>query len=82
MATSDTVTVSMMGPRQRTAFTSQWAMRDVVIIDGDDSLRGRITGFQFRDSRSNPLVAVSYVHNGAAYEVWIEEWRLSRGEER
>lgn len=62
-------------------FSTRWVMlEDKVIIDGDTSIKGVVTGFQFRLTRA-PVVEVSYFHNGEAKAVWIEEWRLDPVEE-
>ena len=52
-----------------------------VIIDGDQSLVGTVTCYQFRptsDGGINQMVEVAYIHNGAAQCVWIERPRLER----
>lgn len=45
-------------------------------MDGDSSIKGTVTGFQFRTTR-DPIVEVSWFHNGDAKTGWFEEWRLS-----
>jgi len=57
-------------------FESTWAFRDLVHLDGDTSITGVVTGFQFRGAR-DPIIEVSWVHNGDAKAAWFEEWRLS-----
>jgi hypothetical protein len=61
----------------RSDFHSRLALRDKVVIDGDESVTGYVTGFLWRDVRG-PVVEVSYFHGGAAIEKWIEEWRITR----
>lgn len=55
--------------------TSKWHFKDKVVIDEDRSITGIVTGFQFRVT-SQPLVEVSWFHNGDAKTGWFEEWRL------
>lgn len=57
------------------AFTSDFDIRDRVVIDGDTSLIGTITAVQFRLTRE-PVYEVSFIHNGQAQSPWIEGWRL------
>lgn len=60
-------------------FESKFNKDDKVIIDGDQSLQGTVTSFQFRpvtDEISHATIEVSYVHNGSASSAWIEERRL------
>lgn len=59
-----------------TKLESPFAFQQEVIIDGDASIRGVVTGMQFRMTRE-PLVEVSYFHNGDAKAAWVEVWRLS-----
>ena len=61
-------------------FTSIWTFRDRVYLDGDQSIIGMVTGFQFRGDRE-PIVEVSWVHNGDAKIAWFEEWRLKKADE-
>jgi hypothetical protein len=65
-----------------TSFVSQFAPRDRAVIDGDESLIGTVTAFQFRPSSdrsgNNVMVEVSYVHNGEAKVAWVEEDRLTK----
>lgn len=63
----------------KSAFTSEWALGDRVIIDFDRSIRGTITSFNFRHTRE-PTVEVSYFHNGEAKTAWIEQSRLSKAD--
>jgi hypothetical protein len=52
-----------------------------VMIDGDRSLIGVVTSFQFRPGTRggmNAMVEVSFVHNGDSRAAWIEETRLTR----
>jgi hypothetical protein len=58
-----------------TSFSCQRSFRERVIIDGDTSVVGVITGVQFRMIRE-PLYEVSYMHNGISQAPWVEEWRL------
>lgn len=60
----------------RETLETRWHFRDQVIVDGDDSIIGIVTAFQFREGRL-PVVAISYFFAGDAKEVWIEEWRLT-----
>lgn len=57
-------------------FASIWSFRDRVLIDGDTSIVGLVTAFQFRGDRGEPIVEVSWVHNGDVKTAWFEEWRL------
>ena len=59
-------------------FESKFALRDRVLIDGDDSLRGTVTGFRFHDV-CGALIEVAWVHNGDHRTAWVEEWRVSLG---
>ena len=64
-----------------TDFKSDLSPWDKVTIDGDNSLVGIVTSFQFRptsDGGLNPTVGVSYVHNGTPQEAWIERIRLQK----
>lgn len=61
-------------------FESKWKYRDRVIIDGDTSIIGVVTGFQFRIGYL--IVEVSWVHDGAAQTAWLEEWRLQEAPPR
>lgn len=56
---------------------TQFDIRDRVHIDGDTSMTGVITAFQFRETRL-PIYEVSYIHNGGAQAPWVEEWRLTK----
>ena len=56
-------------------FQSEWAFRDRVWIDGEGSIVGFVTGILFRETR-DPVVEVSWMHNGDAKVAWFEEWRL------
>jgi hypothetical protein len=55
-------------------FSSRFSLGEAVIIDNDKSLVCRVTGFLWR---SHCQIEVSWVHCGALYTQWIEEWRLS-----
>lgn len=52
-----------------------FALREKVIVDGDSSLKGRITAILLRPNGIS--YEVSYIHNGIAYAPWIEEFRLT-----
>lgn len=62
---------------KRTHLTSDFAMRDTVIVDGDTSLKGHVTGFMWGNGDSLSI-EVSWIHNGASYTVWMMPWRLTR----
>jgi len=49
---------------------------DWVFIDGDPSIKGRVTALLFRPMEAMPTVEVSWMHNGQAANAWIESWRL------
>lgn len=67
---------------------SSWVSRfkplQRVAIDGDRTLVGVVTSFQFRPGSGggyNAMVEVSYVHNGDTKSVWVEETRLTTVED-
>ncbi len=66
----------IVDPPFKSAFQSKWVFGDIVTIDGDRTIKGSVTGFAFRVTRS-PTVEVSYFHNGESKTAWVEEWRLS-----
>lgn len=55
---------------------SRFGYRDRVVIDGDNSLVGYVTGFMFREG-GVVLVEVCWMANGDSKESRIEEWRLT-----
>jgi hypothetical protein len=55
---------------------SLYDLRDEVYIDSDKSIKGYVTGFNWKGSEI--LVEVGWIHNGASYSVWMAEWRLSK----
>ncbi len=55
----------------------RWSFRDRVWLDGEGSIEGIVTGFQFDGEDHAPLVAVSWIHNGEAKSAWFQDWRLS-----
>jgi hypothetical protein len=68
-----------------TGFNSSFSPRDRVIVDGDPSLIGIVTSFQFRPSTRgdwNETIEISYTHNGALMVAWVEADRLTIAESR
>lgn len=61
----------------RSRLTSRFELNQHVMIDGDRSMVGVVTGFQFRGFTTPFTVEVSYFHSGEQKTPWIEEWRLS-----
>ena len=59
-------------------FRSRWEFGDRVFIDGDQSIKGTITGFCFRPSLHT--VEVSWVHNGDSKSAWFDHFRLQRAD--
>jgi hypothetical protein len=55
---------------------SEFAFRDRLIIDGDESLVGVVTGIMFREGMV--YVELCWMSSGEAKESRIEEWRLSK----
>lgn len=56
---------------------SQFDIRDEVYIDGDNSMTGVIVAIRWsRDDR--PHYEVSWMHEGRAEFVFLDEWRLSK----
>lgn len=60
--------------------STEFDVGDRVVIDGDESLVGRVTGVLVRGTRE-PQCEVSYVHCGDVKSAWVEEWRLRRAEQ-
>lgn len=58
-----------------TTFKSDFAVKDEVYIDGDNSMRARVTAVLFRNE--NPQCEVSWI-NDSARTAWIEAWRLTK----
>lgn len=55
---------------------SKFDIRDAVTIDGDASVRGVIVAIRWsRDD--HPHYEVSWMHDGRAEFVYLDEWRLS-----
>ena len=64
-------------------FSSDLSPRQKVMIDGDRSLVGVVTSYQFRPvvvgktiDGAYVVIEVSYLHNGEAKTAWIERDRL------
>jgi hypothetical protein len=57
-------------------FTSEFAFRDAVIIDGDTSI-GVVTGLAWYGEEGG-VVRVAWLHNGDARESWLHHWRLTK----
>jgi hypothetical protein len=57
-------------------FETKWEFGAPVNLDGDRSIAGTVTSVQFRVQR-DPMIEVSYFHNGDAKAGWFEQWRLS-----
>lgn len=57
-------------------FISPFDITDPVIIDGDKSIVGVVTGIIFRGGIIN--CEVSYVHQGSSLSPVIESWRLTK----
>lgn len=56
---------------------SQFDIRDLVIIDGDETVRAVVVAM--RRSRDNhPHYEVSWMHEGRAEFVYLDEWRLAK----
>lgn len=58
-------------------FSSPYNVRDKVHIDGDESIVAYVVGFCWENGESGK-VQVSWLHNGDAKLVWLEEWRITR----
>lgn len=52
-------------------------LRDRVIIDGDQTIKGVVTGIQIR-AAGYWSAEVSYVHGGIPQSPWIEGYRLEK----
>lgn len=64
-----------------TTHTSDYAINSKVRIDVDrsvDPLTGVVTALGWRGIPTHHIVQVAYVFNGVCYEVWFEDYRLSR----
>lgn len=59
---------------------SKFDYGDRCYIDHDESVVGVVTSFQFRMSRVEAVVELSWMHNGDAKSGWFEEWRLVKVE--
>jgi hypothetical protein len=59
----------------RTHFSSEFAFRDRVLIDGDQSIIGVVSGFAW-STEEGYTVKVSWMHAGAAQVAWFDSWRL------
>lgn len=57
------------------SFESPFTIGDFVAIDGDASIRMRVTGLCFRAGLAE--VEVSYVNNGVIETQWVAAWRLT-----
>ena len=59
-------------------FTCNYNIRDLVQIDGQSDIIGRITAITFRVANDTPyaLYQVDWLHNGTNYTHSIEDWRL------
>lgn len=64
------------GDATRIVHETRFDFKDRVIIDGDDSVIGVVTGFAFTLGRYT--VEVKWLHNGGAHETWFDEWRLEK----
>jgi len=58
-----------------------FALKDRVWIDGEGSIEGWVTAIQFRSDRE-PVLEVSYLHNGDSKVAWFEQWRLTKAGEK
>lgn len=76
---SDRHVYRTLPPRDRTIISSRFALRDTVIIDGDESLRAVVTGFM-KQAECETDVEVKWIHAGAPHVAWVEEWRLCLAE--
>lgn len=59
------------------SYLCAFRLKQKVCIDGDGGVQGFVTAITFRCSTSPPLYEISYMDDGSARAVWIEEWRLS-----
>jgi hypothetical protein len=59
-------------------FSSKFALRDRVWIDGDDTINATVVGFAFYGQTTE--VQISWVHAGAIQTAWVAEWRLTHAE--
>jgi hypothetical protein len=66
-------------PPPRSQFMSRYAFRDLVHIDDDTSITGRVTAFSWRVTEE-PSIEVSWMHNGQSHSGWFNEDRLSLAE--
>ena len=61
------------------SFSSRFVFGDHVTMDGDSSLKGTVTAFQFRSNR-DPVIEVQWFMNGDVKTAGFDEWRLARAE--
>lgn len=59
----------------RITVTMPYPLGGRVTVDGDDSIKGTVTGFCVRDG-GRLQVEVSYFHNGESKACWVEDYRL------
>jgi hypothetical protein len=57
------------------AYYAPFKVRDRVFIDGDDNMKGTVTGILSRECFC--CIEVSYFHNGTQQVVFFEPWRLN-----
>lgn len=56
---------------------SKFDIRDIVMIDDDETVRAKVVAIRW--SRDNyPTYEVSWMHEGRAEFVYLDEWRLSK----
>lgn len=63
----------------RTHFETDWAFGDRVFIDGDRSIKGTITGFEFFAEYPH-FARVEWIHDGQPRKDDIQLYRLSKAE--
>lgn len=66
----------MSEPMNATGFCAQFRFGDKVIIDGDGSIVASVIGFAFYPHHYTVLCG--WIHNGAAVEAWVGDFRLTR----
>lgn len=61
----------------RSQFVSEFAFGDRVQIDGDNDLKGRVTGFWWTAPEIH-TIEVTWLANGDVKTAWFSGWRLTR----
>jgi hypothetical protein len=64
-------------PPPRSQFVTEFAFGDRVQIDGDNDLKGRVTGFWWTAPEIH-TIEVTWLANGDVKTAWFSSWRLTR----